>query len=340
LKALVLNTAKRLGLFEVASWMTRSKIRILGYHGIWYRDGHFGNHLFMSPEKFQARMSWLKQSKYRVMPLSQALDGLKAPDRQPYSTVITIDDGWYGTYKYMLPSIEKENLSATLYVYTEAVDSQAALTNILIPALINLSEETCLRFTRPDTSEAEELNIGTAAEKEQAVSKFLDTLTELTPDQEIALGRNVAVGLGFDYDEIMRSRQFGFMTYDEITDADRRGLDIQLHTHTHHLDAETPEQIADELRANRERLAPHVSSTLDHFCYPSGVNCPGMHAHLEEQGVKSATLIDTGLVGPKSHKFELARILDGEEIDQLEFEAEMSGFLELLRIAKRMVARH
>ena len=148
----------------------------------------------------------------------------------------------------------------------------------------------------------------------------------------------MAESLGFDYDEIVQSRQFGFMTYDEIADANRRGIDIQLHTHTHDLNPNHPEAVSDEIRINRDKLAPHVTSSLEHFCYPSGVNCPEMHAYLEDNGVKSATLIDTGLVSPKSHRFELKRILDGEEIDLLEFEAEMSGFLEILRSVKRTLS--
>jgi peptidoglycan/xylan/chitin deacetylase (PgdA/CDA1 family) len=294
----------------------------------------------MSPDKFQSRMAWLKQSKYQVVPLEQALEGLKTRKTDPYTTVITIDDGWYGTYKYMVPPIENESLSATIYVYTEAVDAQGALCKILVPALIQLSDKPMVRFTKPGASEPDEFDISSDGGKQRAVSAFLDILPELSPEQATGLGREVTVNLGLDYDEIVQSRQFGFMTYDEISDASKRGIDIQLHTHTHDLDAEKPAQIADEIRINRAKLAPHVQSSLEHFCYPSGVNCPAMHGYLEENGVKSATLIDTGLVSPKSHRYELKRILDGEEIDQLEFEAEMSGFLEILRTVKRTVARH
>jgi len=52
LKSVILNVAKQLGLFAVASSITRAEIRIIAYHGIWFRDGHFGNHLFRSPENF------------------------------------------------------------------------------------------------------------------------------------------------------------------------------------------------------------------------------------------------------------------------------------------------
>ena len=294
----------------------------------------------MSPEKFQSRISWLKKSKYQIIPLERALAGLETRDNVPYATVITIDDGWYGTYKYMLPPIENDSIPATIYVYTGAVDSQVAMPNILIPALIHSSDRTRLRFTKPGAAAPGEVDIGGDAEKQRATSEILDMLENLNEDQTTGLCREVADGLGFDYDEIVRSRQFGLMTYDEIADSNKRGIDIQLHTHSHHLSAESPEKIVDEIKVNRGKLAPHVVSSLEHFCYPSGVNCPAMHAYLDENGVKSATLTDTGLVSPKSHRFELKRILDGENIDLLEFEAEMSGFLEIFRMVKRALVRH
>ena len=235
----------------------------------------------------------------------------------------------------MVPSIEKEAFSATVYVYTEAVDAQVGLAKILIPSLVHLSDVKSLRFTKPLTSVSGEFGLGSSGDKQQAASEFVDLLETLSPDQARDLCRQVADGLGFDYDEIAQSRQFGFMTYDEIADANKRGIDIPLHTHTHHLDPESPETISEEIKINCAKLAPHVDSSLDHFCYPSGVNSSAMHSYLEENGAKSATLIDTGLVSLKSHRFELKRILDGENIDLLEFEAEMSGFLEILRSVKR-----
>lgn len=335
MKSFILSAARQLGLFEAASWLTRDQVRILAYHGIWFRDGHFGNHLFMSPEKFRARISWLKHSKYEVVPLGEALDGLETGKTVPYATVITIDDGWYGTYKYMVPPLEDVSLAATIYVYSGAVDSQAALPNILIPALVHLSDRPVLHFTPPGTAAPAKLDMGSNETKLNATSQLLNMLEQLDEDEAADLCREVAGGLGFDYDEIMRSRQFGMMTYDEIADSNKRGIDIQLHTHSHDLFPEAPEKIVDEIKINREKLAPHVTSSLDHFCYPSGVNCPAMHPFLDANGVKSATLIDTGLVSAKSHRFELKRILDGEDIDLLEFEAEMSGFLEILRTVKR-----
>jgi hypothetical protein len=45
----------------------------------------------------------------------------------------------------------------------------------------------------------------------------------------------------------------------------------------------------------------------------------------------SATTTDIGLVAADSPPYALPRILDGQDITDLEFEAELCGFMQLLR---------
>ena len=54
---------------------------------------------------------------------------------------------------------------------------------------------------------------------------------------------------------------------------------------------------------------------------------------------KWTACFDTGLVTPKSYRFEFRRILGVGEIDQLELEAKMFGFLEIVRTIKRALRR-
>ena len=337
-RSIILRLAKILGLFALARWLTRNRLRILGYHGIWFSNDHYGNYLFMSPNKFQSRMAWLKNSKYSVISLDQAIKDLSRITLTPYSTVITIDDGWYGTYLHMLPLLEKYSLPATLYVYTGAVDSQEALPHILLPALVHLSKNKRMYMSDPNTASQLDYEISNNSAKNEAAEKVRNIVWGLHEDQIESFCRHVVKELGFDYDQIIKTRQFSFMNYDEISEANQRGLDIQLHTDSHRLNKNAPEEIGTEILSNRTKLSPYANSSLEHFCYPGGVHCSAMYSYLKKNGVKSATLVDTGLVKPKSNRYALKRILDGQNVSQLEFEAEMSGFLELFRESKRMIS--
>lgn len=327
----ILLVAKSLGLFAISSWVTRNRLRILAYHGVWFLDNHYGNHLFMSPEKFESRMKWLKQSKYQTISLDMAMRESSAGQNFPYRTVITIDDGWYGTFRYMFPVLKQENIPATLYVYTGAVDTQEALGNILIPALVHLSELKVFNIIDPITSKPSRMDISNEQKRHQAAAELIEIWKKMEWDQAKDFCRQVTENLGFNYERLIESRQFSFMSYSEIATASRNGLDIQLHTDSHHLDINAPENIVSEININRKKLAEYVDTPLNHFCYPSGVNSKAMHNFLEECGVISATITETGLVKPDSNPYEMNRILDGEQVSQLEFEGEISGFLELIR---------
>ncbi|HNP26876.1 MAG TPA: polysaccharide deacetylase family protein, partial [Nitrosomonas sp.] len=311
MKIAILYFAKLFGLFAFASWCTQYRIRILGYHGVWFSNGHFGNFLYINPEKFQSRIKWLKQSKYSVIPLSNAINALQQDKVVPYTTVITIDDGWYGTYKYMLPVLEQESIPAALYVYTEAVESQNPLFHILIPALIQLSQKSILEVSANEIGDALNFDISDSEKKVSVSSRIIELLNQLEEQKKEAFCRNITTALGFDFEEICKSRQFSFMTFDEIRNANKRGLDIQLHTHTHTVDINAPEKIVTEIQINREKLMPYVTSELEHFCYPSGVHNDEMYQYLKQNKVISATVTDTGLATTRSNLFALKRILDG-----------------------------
>lgn len=328
MKKIVLVFAKYSGLFWLSGLLTRKELRILCYHGTWMLDGHYGNHLFISPGKFAQRMAWLAGSKYRVIPLEEGVDRLNNGGFQPNSVVITIDDGWFGTYRDMVPSLSEHALPATLYAYTSPIETQRPLYHVLVPALIALSPVKTLEL---EVDGPRRFDLSDPKDKANAVEQISASFEQVSDEDARALCRTLADKLGFDGEAILASRQFSFMTFEELVAAERDGLDIQLHTHTHHLDVRTPETVASEVKINREKLTPYVHSSLQHFCYPSGVHSEAMYGYLRDSGVRSATLVDSGLVQSDSPTLVLKRLLDGEQVSQLEFEAELSGFLDILR---------
>jgi hypothetical protein len=52
-------------------------------------------------------------------------------------------------------------------------------------------------------------------------------------------------------------------------------------------------------------------------------------------GVKSATTIDPGLNYSHTSRFALRRLVDGGPVSEIEFAAEMTGFMELVRLLRR-----
>ena len=113
------------------------------------------------------------------------------------------------------------------------------------------------------------------------------------------------------------------------------GVDVQLHTHRHRLDLDSRDEVEREIEEDRVRLEPLMGRKLEHFCYPSGDHHSRAYPWLRELGLKSVTTTRAGFCYRTTPPFELPRIVDGEDVHPIEFEAELAGTLELTRRIRR-----
>jgi peptidoglycan/xylan/chitin deacetylase (PgdA/CDA1 family) len=127
------------------------------------------------------------------------------------------------------------------------------------------------------------------------------------------------------------------MTMEQLAGLTAQGMDLELHTHRHRFPVDYPERIEMEISDNRAVLQQIANNPLRHFCYPSGEFHPSRFPLLRELGIESATTCLSGFNYANTEPLELRRFLDGENISQVEFEAEVSGFLELMRRFRRLI---
>ncbi|HEY3909645.1 MAG TPA: polysaccharide deacetylase family protein [Stellaceae bacterium] len=312
----LLRAARAGGGFALTRRAARKSLRILAYHGLWTTPGYqYGNHLFMTPEQFKRRMVWLKRSRHPVLSLDDAVRRLGRGDLPDNAVVITIDDGWSSTYTHMLPILEELSLPATVYITTWYSENQLPVVNVVADYILKRA--------------------GEAPEKLPGVIAEIEKLPSI-PQREEAL-RECASRFGVTIEEWWEGRQFHVMSTAEIRDADLRGLDIQLHTHRHRSSATGSDDLAREIADNRAALAracARPEHSFSHFCYPSGVNHASAAAVLEHIRVKSATLVEPGINPRGTNPYRLRRFLDGRSISDTEFEAYLSGVLEVYGAVK------
>ena len=340
MKLVILRLAKSFGLFRFSRWLTRGGLRILCYHGIWLGQGHYGNFLFMTPDKFAARMAFLARSAYPVLSLDEAVARLKAGNLPPSATVITIDDGWHGTYLQMLPALEAHKLPATVYVTTYFAERQYPVFDLVVRYLLDRGEGQQLDLSALGIADGGTVRLDTAGARADAGEKIMAHGTEhLDAEGRHAFGARLATSLNLDYDALVREKVFHLMSAEELADAVGRGLDVQLHTHRHRTPLDDPEALAREIADNRARLEPIAGRRLHHFCYPSGVYDRRIWPQLEALEIESATTIELGLNFRGAEPLALKRLLDGQEVELIEFEAELCGFVELTRLLRRPFRR-
>ena len=106
-------------------------------------------------------------------------------------------------------------------------------------------------------------------------------------------------------------------------------FDIGLHTHRHVFSPNDEAAAKREIQENSESFARIGVPIVEHFCYPSGEYLPAKWAF------KSSTTRLAYLNRSDAHRHELHRFLDGEDMHEIEFEAALCGFSNLLRKLKR-----
>jgi peptidoglycan/xylan/chitin deacetylase (PgdA/CDA1 family) len=319
-----------LGLFRLARYVTRDGLRILCYHGFAVAEEYkYRSTLFIQGGLFRRRIEYLKREGYPILPLGTAVEALSTGRLPACATVITMDDGWRGVYSVALPLIKELRIPVTVYVTTYYVENPMPVYTVTLSYLFWKS--SACRVSLPRGLGTFELR-SQADKAEEAAQKFGESLA---PGERLQLLKELAEALDVSFDDIEQQRLFRVMDEQQLRCLADAGVDIQLHSHRHQWPLYDRGMVESEIAENRRFLEPIVSHPLEHFCYPSGVY--GLHqgAWLAALGVKSATTIEPGFNYGDTSRFALRRVVDGGPVSEIEFAAEMTGFMEIVRRLRR-----
>jgi peptidoglycan/xylan/chitin deacetylase (PgdA/CDA1 family) len=260
-------------------------------------------------------MKRLKRSGLPVLPLGEAVARLGDGSLPDAAVAITIDDGWVSTLTHMLPVLEAEGLPATLYATTWYAGRDLPVVNVAVDYLRQAGGRLDID---PEAKSA--------------------GIEALPVEQRLEALRRFGVELGVD-EAWLERRQFNIMSAAEFAEAERRGLDVQLHTHRHIEIDRQVDALPAELAENRAFLRAALGEReFVHFCHPSGTNHPRARALLAANGIRSATLVTEGLNAPGADPLALRRFLDGRRVSDAEFDAYLSGLLHWAEPVRRLLA--
>ncbi len=334
IKQAVLRAAKAAGVFALVRAATRRQPRILCYHG-----GNLGDErrynpkLFCTREQLRERLEWLRRTGF----VPATLDDVATPGFAPakgIAVAITLDDGWYSSWHDLLPSMAEYGYRPALYLHTEAYEAGAPI--------IPVSVRYILWKAGPVTATLAGFGAGmdgqwTLAEREgrhRLCAAAEAWLLALAP-QDVAPGlERFAAALGVAKGDLdLASRRFSYMTREELQEAAAGGCAIELHGHLHEYLPGQPERNRANIELCREKIVAAGLPHPTHYCYPSGAFDAQAPEVMRAAGVATATTCLPGLVRIKDGdtRYLLPRFLDGGDVSMIEFEAEMSGVLELLR---------
>jgi peptidoglycan/xylan/chitin deacetylase (PgdA/CDA1 family) len=343
LKLTVLRLLRSGGVFELVagSGWRRQRLLILCYHGTSLDDEHqWRSALYITPDTLRERLASLKRGGYAVLPLGEALERLRAQTLPARSVVLTFDDGTYDFYCKARPLLQEYGFPATVYLTTYYVLSERPVFNLICSYMLWKRRERVIADAREIGLEGP-LDLATEAGRHRIVRSLIDLAQreKMTGQQKDDLAGRLAGFLGIDYGALKAKRILQLMNTNEVRDAARSGIDIQLHTHRHR----TPEdevQFRREIRENKAQILALASSRAVHFCYPSGVYRPPFLPWLQAERVVSATTCDAGLCTHQSDSLLLPRFVDSQGRTQVEFESWTAGVGDLLAFRRAATQKY
>jgi peptidoglycan/xylan/chitin deacetylase (PgdA/CDA1 family) len=345
LKLLIYFTSRALGLFSLALRLTHKRPRILCYHGGAIGDEwKYNGLLFMSKSVFLQRIDWLQKNGFQFVSLDSLFESnVNARSGKPI-VVLTFDDGWFSTGSELLPILEIKRIPSVLYLSTKQFRDGYPILAVTLGYLLWMCSKRLTLIEKIDHEIDGEYDLNVESERSRLIANVIRWASqgERSREEVVSILEAVAVSLGFSEDVLkLATRRFEYMSADEIRRFAYAGCSIELHGHIHRYPVGDPILFQEDLRNCDEVIQDLGLPKPKHYCYPSGGFDHIASEVLRAFGVLSATTCVPGLVNMKSQKdaYYLPRFLDGESIHTLEFEAEMTGFSELLRRVVRTIKR-
>ena len=330
MKDIILYLMKFIGLF----WLTRKTIQhktlILSYHGFEVlNESSFRPKLFIKGTTLEKRLQYLRKHCNVIK-----LKNLGGDSKLLNSVVITIDDGWASTLTIAEPLFKQFDFPYTLYLPTENVLNNQPVFHVLIDyILLHSIGKTLSLLTERGNINGQKVSV----ENIPRIKEEIDQLKVKELDTELLL--TISKSLDLDIKPIIDEKVFTLMSIDEVKEIVKLGADIQLHTHSHFTYLENKDSFTREILLNQHHIENIVGIRPIHHCYPSGSYNNQCIDWLKPLGIETATTCLPGFCDETSNKLTLPRFLDGENISQIVFEAEVSGVLELFRGIKKAMGR-
>ncbi|MFC5510932.1 polysaccharide deacetylase family protein [Massilia jejuensis] len=337
IKQTVLRVARAAGVFALTRMATRKYPRILCYHGGNLGDERLYNpKLFCTPEQLRQRLDWLRAKGFAPVTLDQIAAGGVPGHGIPVA--VTLDDGWYSSWHDLLPLLAEYGHRPALYLHTEAYEAGAPIVAVSLRYLLWKAGPVQVVVQGIAPAVDGPVDLADAAQRRRLCGAAEDWLAQQPRAQVAGCLERLGNALGVSPAQLdLASRRFSYMDVAELRAASAGGCSIELHGHVHEY---VPGQDARN-RANIEHCRAVIEAAglprAVHYCYPSGAFDAGAAAVMRAAGVATATTCVPGLVKLQDAdaRFFLPRFLDGGNVSMIEFEAEMSGVLQLLRALTR-----
>lgn len=199
--------------------------------------------------------------------LIRALDGQRLP---PNPILVTFDDGYKDNLEVALPILQRYGVRATFFIATHYLSARRMFWWDRINYVVKRSPQAKLRLSIPHDLE---LSIASDTERTRSIDTLLRIVkTQVGLDLEQFLDA-LALAARVPYNDRLDRElaDAALMTWDEVRQMRRAGMDIQSHTRTHRvLQTLDLPQLHSELSGSRADLERELDAPITSISYPVG----------------------------------------------------------------------
>jgi Polysaccharide deacetylase len=343
-KIAVLIVLRALGLFALARIITKDRLRILCYHGGQIGDeGRYNPLLFGSAKLVDQRLRWLRDRGFAPVAidvLDHSVEELRVR-RKSFNlpVLVTLDDGWFSSVESIVDVCHRHGFPVCMYLATKPVGNGLPIVPVVVGYLLWCRRKSQLLLDPEGVSESGprgRYDLDEIGDRTRFLRQAIEWIESLPEDRAAVVGAMelCASWLGISSAELnLESRRFDYLTPQEIRALASPRFSFEIHGHVHHYPLGQADSLFADIEACKQSLREFGIGNARHYCYPSGAFDDHARSVLSKAEVRSGTTCFPGLVDFRriGSLIYLPRFLDGENVFQIEFEAEMSGVMDIIR---------
>ena len=239
---------------------------------------------------------------FNVLPLTEAVERLRARSLPPRAVCITFDDGYANNFTIAQPILAARRLPATIFVAPGFLDGGRMFNDTIIESMRRAPDDFDLQqFGLP------RYRLDSAAARVRAYGDLIGHLKHREPAERLRLSEEISALVGDALpDDLM-------MTTAQVAALARSGIEIGAHTMHHPILASIDTETArTEITRSKQRLEEITGKPVRTFAYPNGkptTDYRAEHVRLaREAGFDLALSTGWGAATHASDMFQLPRV--------------------------------
>jgi peptidoglycan/xylan/chitin deacetylase (PgdA/CDA1 family)/glycosyltransferase involved in cell wall biosynthesis len=257
----------------------------------------------LSLEGFERVMDAVSQW-FQVLPLDEALLGLRAGNLPGNALCITFDDGYADWLSGVVPSLERRGLHATFYVTSGQFSGQPLWHERILHAV--RGAPASLERLHLSASDLPDLLLSGVESRSHTIARLDRHLKYQTSLAREGLLREIEHQTAADPGGVPR------MSIDDLRAIHSKGFGIGGHSVTHPILAHcSPDEAYQEIALAREELEGMVRGQVTSFAYPNGLPATDFTADhvamVQRAGYRSAMTTHWGVANSQTPVFQVPR---------------------------------